>query len=113
MEAPNEPAEKEHPSLVKQALLDSLGRPHIVAIMGTSNTARSGPEFYAMPDKGRWACDLRRSTSFNLLRELRIPWAAEFYFGSPDTPPGTRRLPEDVIRDFQVFAAHFANGRLP
>lgn len=110
-ESPDLPADVSHPALVRQSLIDNEGRPWVRLIYGTSKVERKGSEYFDVPPDAGRQCGLRKPTRFNLDRELRLPWAEEFFETASGLPPRTRALPDATVKDFQIHAAHYQNER--
>lgn len=109
-EAPDEPGPIQHPTIVRQPLVDEDGNPHVRVIYGTSQDLliRGHQYFILQTDWKR--CGLSKPTRFCIDREARLPWAQEFFDeGSSGTPPVARLSPE-AIRDFQIQIAYFQQG---
>ena len=96
-----------HPAIVRETLLDSQDRPWVVAIYGTSNRERTGPEYFDLSFSAGAHCGLGKPTRFNLKRQARLPWAEEYFEGVRGLPAIPRALQSEAVRELQIQIAHF------
>jgi hypothetical protein len=109
VEALDEPAEAEHPVLIKQTFIGEAG-PEVDAVYGTSANVR-GLEFFEIPDDCRSQCGLSKVTRLDVSRVLRLPWCEEYFEPKGRSSPPTHRMTADAIYEFQVHVAHYQNSR--
>lgn len=107
MEALDEPAEDEHPVLIKQSFEGPSG-PEVDAVYGTSADV-DGPEFFLIPKVARKACGLWKPTYLDVSRIMRLPWCEEYFPPKGHASPPKRHMPENAIMEFQIHAAYFQN----
>jgi hypothetical protein len=107
IEALDEPAEAEHPVLIKQAFIGAAG-PEVDAVYGTSANV-AGAKYFSVPENCLARCGFSRRTHFDVSRIMRLPWCEEYFERKGRISPPRWTLPEDAVREFQIHVAYYLN----
>lgn len=110
-ETPDEPGPELHPIVVRQPLTDSLGRPWLRVIYGTSQDPQiEAPEYFTISEQLA-PCRLGKPTRFCIDREARVPWSKEYFPAMPNEEmPRIGHPPDGIKRQFQEQIAYFQKG---